>query len=144
MKGSALLSGGNGRRAKIRSTVDSSVMIVTGRRSIETHSLAITIDNDLTEGLRHIEGSLLYLADAAEGPVTTGLPEPSNGAAGWPGHSRRYTMPICDGRPINKKLSLDRHGFVLVRHQSAVANFYDEQKVRAVYYPEVEWLGTEA
>jgi hypothetical protein len=102
--------------------------------------LGNAIDSDLPEGLRHIEGSLLYLADTAQEPGMTGLHEPSPGAAGWPGRSCRYTVQIRNGRPIIKQLSLDRQGFVLVRNQTTVANFYDEREVRAVYYPEVERL----
>jgi hypothetical protein len=106
--------------------------------------LGSTTDNDLTEGLSHIEGSLLYLADPAEMPVTTDLYEPPPDALGWPGRSRRYTVPIRDGRPVIQELSLDKQGFVLVRNQTAVANFYDEPEVRAVYYPEVERLVKQA
>ena len=97
-------------------------------------------ENDLPEGFSHIEGSLLYLVDPAETRGTTEIDEPPPDAAAWPGRSRRYTVPIHDGRPIIAELSLDKQGFVLVRHQSAVSNFYDEQEVRAVYYPEVERL----
>ena len=35
---------------------------------------------------------------------------------------------------------LDIQGFALVRHISAVVNFYNDQLVREVYYPEVEAL----
>jgi hypothetical protein len=35
---------------------------------------------------------------------------------------------------------LDQHGFVLVRTPTAVKNFYDEQEVREVYYPEIDLL----
>src|SRR3984893_10855899 len=56
------------------------------------------------------------------------------------GRSGRYTVPIHDARPIIKDLSLDRQGFVLVRSQTAVANFYDKHEVCAVYYPELERL----
>jgi hypothetical protein len=102
--------------------------------------LVSTIDNELADGLPYIEGSLLYLAAAAEKPEVTDLPEAQTGAAGWPGRSRRYTVPIRNGRSIIKELSLDAQGFVLLRNQTAVANFYDEQEVRAIYYPEVERL----
>jgi len=47
-------------------------------------------------------------------------------------------VPIHDGRPIIKDLSLDRQGFALVRSQTAVTNFYDKHEVRAVYCPELE------
>ncbi|MFZ0680242.1 CmcJ/NvfI family oxidoreductase [Candidatus Binatus sp.] len=97
------------------------------------------IEKDLLED-SHIEGSLLYLVDPAETRGTTEIDEPLPDASAWPGRSRRYTISIRDGRPIIAELSLDKQGFVLVRHQTAVSNFYDEQEVRAVYYPEVERL----
>jgi len=56
------------------------------------------------------------------------------------GAACRYTVPIRDARLMIKELSLDREGFVLLRNQTAVANFYDEHEVRAVYYPEVDRL----
>jgi hypothetical protein len=101
-------------------------------------------DNDLAEGFNHIEGSLLYLVDPAQTPVTTDIYEILPDASGWPGRSQRYTMPIRDGRPVIPDLSLDKQGFVLVRNQTAVSNFYDESEVRAVYYPEVERLVKQA
>jgi len=100
--------------------------------------LASTIGDELADGLPYIEGSLLYLAATAEEPEAADSPQPQPEAAGWPGRSHRYTVPIRDGRSIVKRLSLDAEGFVLLRNQTAVVNFYDEQEVRAVYYPEVE------
>ena len=98
------------------------------------------MDNELVDGLPYIEGSLLYLAATVGEPDATDLSEAQPEAAGWPGRSRRYTVPIRNGRLIVKKLTLDAQGFVLLRNQTAVVNFYDEQEVRAVYYPEVERL----
>jgi hypothetical protein len=98
------------------------------------------MDSATPKGLRDIEGALLYLAAAAEEPETSGLHEPPPDDAGWPGRSCRYTVPIRDARLMTKELSLDREGFVLLRNQTAVTNFYDEHEVRAVYYPEVERL----
>ncbi len=49
-------------------------------------------------------------------------------------------MRIHDGRPLAGELSLDRQGFMLTRHDSAVADLYDDDAVRAVYYPEIERL----
>ena len=106
--------------------------------------MSSAIDGDPAEGFSHVDGSLLYLADPAETPAATDSNEASPDPSGWPGRSRRYTMPIRDGRAIIKELSLDKQGFVLVRNQTAVSNFYDEQEVRAVYYPEVERLVLQA
>jgi hypothetical protein len=98
------------------------------------------MDNEPVDGLPYIEGSLLYLAATVGEPDATDLSEAQPEAAGWPGRSRRYTVPIRNGRLIVKELTLDAQGFVLLRNQTAVVNFYDEQEVRAVYYPEVERL----
>ena len=35
-------------------------------------------------------------------------------------------------------MSLDANGFALVNHRSAVRDFFDDEEVRRVYYPEVE------
>jgi hypothetical protein len=103
------------------------------------------MDNPLTDGVAsHIEGSLLYLADPVEEPGTAGVHEPPLDEVGWPGRSGRYTVQINDARPLIRELSLDKQGFVLVGDHTAVANFYDEHEVRAVYYPEVERLVKQA
>jgi hypothetical protein len=47
-------------------------------------------------------------------------------------------ITIHDGRPIANDLSLDRQGFILTRFPTAVKDFYDDEEVRAVYYPEME------
>ncbi len=54
------------------------------------------------------------------------------------------TMRIHDGRAVARDLSLDDQGFVLTRHDSAVADFYDDAEVRSVYYPEIERLVKDA
>jgi hypothetical protein len=59
------------------------------------------------------------------------------------GH-RPHPAPIHDGRAIVARLSLDRQGFELRHHETAVSNFYDAAEVRAIYYPEVERLLTTA
>ncbi|HTT76125.1 MAG TPA: hypothetical protein VMF50_09125 [Candidatus Binataceae bacterium] len=35
------------------------------------------------------------------------------------------------------ELSLDKQGFELVRHETAVEDFYDRTEVQKVYYPEI-------
>jgi hypothetical protein len=86
-----------------------------------------------------VEAPLPYLATMAERPYTyTYTPPP--GVAQTNRRVAPQAMSIHDGRPIADQLSLDRHGFALRRHESAVANFYDEDEVQAVYYPECERL----
>jgi hypothetical protein len=50
---------------------------------------------------------------------------------------------ITNGRPLASEFSLDRNGFVLVRQATAVTDFYDQEQVRSVYYPELERLVAE-
>jgi len=50
------------------------------------------------------------------------------------------TVRVRDGRPAADGYSLDRNGVRLVRHDTAVADFYDDAEVAAVYFPEVERL----
>ena len=55
-----------------------------------------------------------------------------------------HRVPIHDARPIADRISLDATGFALVKHGSAVRDFFDEEEVRRVYYPEVERILKEA
>ena len=46
-------------------------------------------------------------------------------------------------RPIESELDLDRQGFALVEQETAVKDFWDDDEVRRVYYPEAERFLTE-
>jgi hypothetical protein len=81
-----------------------------------------------------VRTSLLYLSDPGE--------LDRDDATGWPGRSTPHEVTISNGR-VERELSLDRNGFLLIRHESAVKNFYDEREVRAIYYPELARLLTE-
>lgn len=62
-----------------------------------------------------------------------------NYAGAGPGF-RRTLMRIHDARALPHPTSLDRQGFVLRRHTTAVSNFFDQAEVRSIYYPEIEQL----
>ncbi len=49
-----------------------------------------------------------------------------------------HTVKIHDLRPIESELSLDVQGFALKEQRSAVRDFWNDDEVRQVYYPEVE------
>jgi hypothetical protein len=87
----------------------------------------------------HLDTVLNYLADRTSMPVTYTY-HPPEGVAARTGNYAKYAVAIHNARPIVAQLSLDRNGFVVVRQQTAVSNFFDEKEVRAVYYPEVERL----
>ena len=51
-----------------------------------------------------------------------------------------HSVPISDMREIAETLSVDREGFELLRHATAVEDLYDDDAVKQVYYPEIEAL----
>jgi len=95
--------------------------------------------SSVAENLTTVEASLNYFAPTGERPRSYAYDPPSNvprtTAVNVP-----FRVPIRDGRPIANQLTLDRHGFTLVGHRSAVRNFYDDDEVKNVYYPEAEQL----
>jgi hypothetical protein len=109
----------------------------------------MTIDSELaaargriagTDGAgTFVEAQLTYLADARTRPVSYNPPL-GTGEPRRVGNYASFPARIHDGRPRASELSLDREGFILARHDSAVRNFYDEGEVRSVYYLEIERL----
>ena len=51
---------------------------------------------------------------------------------------------VRDMRPLAGRLSLDREGFVLLSHETAVADLYDDEAVDSIYRREIEALLREA
>ncbi|MSQ72187.1 MAG: methyltransferase [Betaproteobacteria bacterium] len=47
---------------------------------------------------------------------------------------------VRNGRPLAAKFKLDVNGFEFVEHKTAVANFFDAEELKSVYYREVEAL----
>jgi hypothetical protein len=90
-----------------------------------------------------VEASLRFLADAAVKPVSYN-PPPGTGVPRREGNYGDFRVRIRDARPIAGTLSLDRQGFVLTRHDTAIGDFYDAAELSAVYYPEIERLVKEA
>jgi hypothetical protein len=56
------------------------------------------------------------------------------------GNEETRPMTVHNGREHAGELTLDRSGFVLVEHKTAMKNFFDEQQLKSVYYPEIERL----
>ena len=50
------------------------------------------------------------------------------------------TLPIHDARRVKEHASLDREGFVLKPHKSAVSNFRDQDEISRHYLPEIQQL----
>src|SRR3954468_22010728 len=102
-----------------------------------TESRIMGLQQAKLESLPFVTAELNYLAptlgkprtyafDPPPGePKSTALPEPHN-------------VPVFDARLIAGNLSLDREGFLLVRHPTIVKDFYNDKEVKGVYYPAVE------
>ena len=87
--------------------------------------------------------SLGFTAPTAEKLVSYNYPPPP-GVQARTGRGEDHRVPVRDARAVAAELSLDREGFMLLHHESAVANFYDGGEIAAVYYPECERVVREA
>jgi hypothetical protein len=89
--------------------------------------------------LKGVVAPLNFTMPMAEKPYSYNY-EPPPGVPARNTKEETHEVKILDGRPIIDRLSLDREGFVLVRHPTAATDLYDEEQVRSVYYPECERL----
>jgi len=87
--------------------------------------------------LPFVEAELNYLGPTAERPRYYAYDRADNDPPPvMPLEPHR--MQIHDLRPIGHELSLDIQGFALAEQRSAVHDFWNDDEVRRVYYPEVE------
>lgn len=84
-----------------------------------------------------VEAVLNYLAPTKDRPRTY-TNDPPLGQPRSTVVSESHVLPIRNLRPVASSVSLDRGGFDLLHHDTAVVDFYDDDEVKAVYYPEVE------
>ena len=95
---------------------------------------------ELDTGPATLDATLNYFVDTAARPVTlVGAPGQSDTrTGGGAGEERR--VRLHNGRLEAEGFVLDRDGFRFVHHDTRVADFYDEDEIRRVYYPEMERL----
>jgi hypothetical protein len=103
---------------------------------------AAVIDDSAFD-LPYVEAELHYLSRMTERPRNYAFDPPPGVPRSNTTH-QTHRVPIYDVRRAEPKASLDREGFELLRHTTAVRDFYNEDEVRAVYYPEAERLIAEA
>src|SRR5436309_11898723 len=104
-----------------------------GSQPLKERTMSIPVN--VIERLPRVEGLLNYLAPMAEKPMNLTY-DPPPGVAGSTGIPEPHVMPIHDARPVAGRLTLDGEGLALIEHCSAVKDFYDEDELRRVYYPE--------
>src|SRR6202040_3750080 len=87
-----------------------------------------------TDSLPYVEAELNYLGPMTERPRYYAYEIGARSHMTYDEHKMR----IHDMRPISSDVSLDAQGFALVEQRSAVKDFWDDDEVRRVYYPEAE------
>ncbi len=86
-----------------------------------------------------IQADLNYAVRTHEKPVA------ASATLGGPikvrqGQLTAHSVTIHDGRAVETPFALDREGFQLLSHPTSVVDFFDQDELRRVYYPEVEQL----
>jgi hypothetical protein len=86
-----------------------------------------------------MEATLNYIVDDGSKVFTiVAGPGGSDTRSGGTPDPRRVTLH--NGRTQGKDFELERNGFRFVRHDTKMADFYDEEEIRRTYYPEMEAL----
>jgi hypothetical protein len=90
-------------------------------------------------GAEEVSGQLSFITPSLRKPVLYSAAY-TGGAPREAFETEEHVVAIKDMRPIARTLSLDREGFELHWHRTAVADLYDDDAIEAVYYPEIEAL----
>jgi hypothetical protein len=101
---------------------------------MDTHA---TLASPHLNDLPYVDAALNYLAPMSERPRNYTY-DPPPGVPQSNATYESHVMAIHDARPIAAEVSLDSEGFALLQQASAVRDFWDEDEIRHVYYPEVE------
>ena len=85
--------------------------------------------------LPHIKATLNFIAATGEKLVSYAC-EPPAGVPMSNVQVEGHATTIHDLRPAASKFALDEVGFKLLTHRSAVRDFWDEDEIERIYYPE--------
>ena len=94
---------------------------------------------DVAVAPKTLTSTLHYLKRGAEKPARYRT-DPPPGVPRWNGEDDMREVTIEDARGRETEFTLDRNGFQIVKAPTAVADFYDPDEIKRVYYPEVERL----
>jgi hypothetical protein len=97
------------------------------------------LQNEKIAALSFVTADLNYLTPSRDRPRTYTF-EPPSGQLKSNIIPDPHSVPIYDVRPIGETVSLDREGFALIRQNSSVRDFYNDDEIKRVYYPEAERL----
>jgi hypothetical protein len=85
--------------------------------------------------LPSVSGELIYHGRIAEKPHSYTY-DPPPGVPRTNIVNESHVLPIYNMRPVAAQISLDEEGFALIEAPTALDDFYDEEKLRRIYYPE--------
>lgn len=85
--------------------------------------------------LPFVTAELNYLAPMREKPRTYAF-DPPPGEPKSTALSQAVNVKIADGRSVRNRFTLDDAGFAFVDQETQVRDFYDDDEVTRVYYPE--------
>jgi len=98
----------------------------------DTQATAPTTDRDITAELTYAVNSGEKIVNETFGPGDI--------TRRRTGSYEQRPVTIHDGRAHAGEFDLDVHGFEFVEHPTGVADFFDPEQIRTVYYPEIEEL----
>lgn len=93
----------------------------------------------LTTPHSHVDVTLNYLQPTSDKPVNYAI-TPPQGRSQRGGVIAPTTVRVHNARLEAEAPSLDRHGFQLAQHKTALLDFSDERAIREIYYAEVQQL----
>ena len=94
---------------------------------------------DIMPTARTVTSTLHYLQRGKDKPARYVF-EPPPGVPRWNGIDDPHDVRIEDARGHEADFTLDRNGFALIKALTAVSDFYSEDQIKQVYYPEVARL----
>jgi hypothetical protein len=86
-----------------------------------------------------VTAQVQFTVNTGETPKSL-VKKPGEGLEDRSGTFEWRDIDIHDGRANADRFDLDGEGFALVNEQTAVRDFFDDDEVRSVYYPEMERL----
>jgi hypothetical protein len=89
--------------------------------------------------LESVTVEIPYTVDTGEKLVNETF-GPNNIRRSRTGTDDRRERTVANGRLLAGRFSLDEQGFVFVEHKTQVADFFDAEQLKTVYYPEVQRL----
>ena len=94
---------------------------------------------DIMPTARTVTSTLHYLQRGKDKPARY-VSEPPPGVPRWNGIDDPHDVRIEDARGHEADFTLDQNGFALIKAPTAISDFYSEDEIRQVYYPEVARL----